>query len=56
MQTTADLDQKKRIHKLTLIFAILRWLIEKRRVLINYAIITYQLKFQFSLQTSSHMC
>lgn len=51
-----DLDPPKRVHNLTLIFAISGLFIENEsRFLINFTIITYQLKFSCTLRTSSHV-
>lgn len=49
-----DLDSPKLVHHLTLIFAISDLFLEiERRFLINFTIITYQLKFKYTLGTSS---
>lgn len=46
---TPDLDLPKRVHHLSLIYAIFR-------LLINFTIITYKVIFNYNLRTSSHTC
>lgn len=57
MLTLVDLDLPKRVHHLTLIFAISSWFIESfSRFLINFTINTYHVECNKSLQTSYNMC
>lgn len=56
MQTPTDLDPTKRVHHLTLIFAILGWYIEnKSRFFTKFRIITYQLNISYSLPIISNV-
>jgi hypothetical protein len=51
------IDQPKRVHHLTLIFAISEAFIENEsRILINFTIITNQIKLDYTLQTPFQMC
>lgn len=56
MQTPTDLDPPKRVYNLTLIFAISDWFIENESsfFLINFTIITSQVKFNDNSRTSYH--
>lgn len=54
MQTPTALDPPNGVYHLTRNFAISRLFIEtKSRIFINFTIITYKLKFKFSLLTLS---
>lgn len=56
MPTTPDMDPLKRFHRLILIFPISSLFIENEsRFLIKFTIITYHLKFIYSLRTGHHL-
>lgn len=57
MQTIIRVDPPKRVHRLTLIFAISGLLIENNsRFLFNFTTITYQLKNSVIPQGHHHAC
>lgn len=57
MQTPIDLDPQKQVRHPTLIFAITGWFIKNGSWLWNnFTLFTYQVKFNYSLRTSSYTC